>query len=152
MLCIKAANGSPAATADLVKINRRPLLSVAAVAIAAWGSCAENAFADEGGISFWLPGIYGGLAATPQQPGWSLATFYYHTSVKAGGDVGFLLKPQGMQRIQRRASAGGLERRADAGAFSGRRKSAAAEAYGCQVAIKAAGAVGRRRGGRSRHS
>ena len=45
------------------------------------------ALADEGGVSFWLPGLYGSLAATPQQPGFSFATLYYHTSVKASGDV-----------------------------------------------------------------
>jgi hypothetical protein len=44
---------------------------------------------DEGGVSFWLPGQFGSLAAAPQQPGWSLATVYYHTSVDAGGDVAF---------------------------------------------------------------
>jgi hypothetical protein len=43
--------------------------------------------ADEGGVSFWVPGFFGSLAATPQQPGWSLATVYYHTSVSAGADV-----------------------------------------------------------------
>jgi hypothetical protein len=43
--------------------------------------------ADQGGVSFWLPGIYGSLAAAPQQPGWSLATVYYHTSVSASGNV-----------------------------------------------------------------
>jgi hypothetical protein len=43
--------------------------------------------ADEGGVSFWIPGFFGSLAATPQQPGWSLATIYYHTSVSAGSDV-----------------------------------------------------------------
>jgi hypothetical protein len=45
--------------------------------------------ADEGGVSFWVPGFFGSLAAVPQQPGWSLATMYYHTSVKAGGDIVF---------------------------------------------------------------
>jgi hypothetical protein len=45
--------------------------------------------ADEGGVSFWLPGFFGSLAAAPQQPGWSVATVYYHTSVDAGGDVAF---------------------------------------------------------------
>ncbi|WP_298872193.1 transporter [uncultured Bradyrhizobium sp.] len=45
------------------------------------------ASADEGGVSFWLPGTFGSLAATPQQPGWSAAAIYYHTSVSAGGDV-----------------------------------------------------------------
>ena len=46
-----------------------------------------GALADEGGVSFWLPGLYGSLAAVPSQPGFSLATIYYHTSVKAGGNV-----------------------------------------------------------------
>ena len=27
------------------------------------------AMADEGGVSFWLPGFFGSLAAAPQQPG-----------------------------------------------------------------------------------
>jgi hypothetical protein len=43
--------------------------------------------ADEGGVSFWIPGFFGSLAAAPQQAGWSLTTMYYHTSVSAGGDV-----------------------------------------------------------------
>ena len=43
--------------------------------------------ADEGGVSFWLPGIFGSLAAAPLQPGWSVASTYCHTSVSAGGDV-----------------------------------------------------------------
>jgi hypothetical protein len=29
------------------------------------------------------------MAAAPAQPGWSLATIYYRTSVKAGADVTF---------------------------------------------------------------
>ena len=45
------------------------------------------ALADEGGVSFWVPGFFGSLAAVPQQPGWSLANIYYHTSVSAGADV-----------------------------------------------------------------
>src|SRR5580693_9841453 len=47
----------------------------------------SDASADEGGVSFWVPGFFGSLAAVPQQPGWSLATVDYHTSVSAGGDV-----------------------------------------------------------------
>ena len=58
-----------------------------ALMIAALGLCPGIARADEGGISFWIPGLFGSLAATPQQPGWSLATIYYHTSVSAGADV-----------------------------------------------------------------
>jgi hypothetical protein len=44
------------------------------------------AYADEGGVSFWLPGLYGSFAAVPQeQPGWSLATIYTHASATASG-------------------------------------------------------------------
>src|SRR5439155_21773511 len=49
----------------------------------------KPAVADEGGVSFWVPGFFGSLAATPQQPGWSFATIFYHTSVSAGADVAF---------------------------------------------------------------
>jgi hypothetical protein len=43
--------------------------------------------ADEGGVSFWVPGTFGSLAATPQQPGWSLTFIFYDTSVSAGNEV-----------------------------------------------------------------
>src|SRR3954465_15440147 len=49
----------------------------------------QPALADEGGVSFWVPGFFGSLAATPLQPGFSFAGIYYHTSVDAGGDVVF---------------------------------------------------------------
>src|SRR6516225_7282606 len=47
----------------------------------------QVARADEGGVSFWIPGFFGSLAATPTQPGWSGTTIYYHDSVSAGGNV-----------------------------------------------------------------
>ena len=56
-----------------------------AAAVNACATCA--AFADEGGVSFWLPGLFGSLAATPQQPGWAATSIYYHTTVSASGDV-----------------------------------------------------------------
>lgn len=45
---------------------------------------ASAAQADEGGLSFWLPGQFGSLAAAPVTPGWSWATIYIHTSVASG--------------------------------------------------------------------
>jgi hypothetical protein len=60
-----------------------------ALALGAVLSAPAIAKADEGGVSFWVPGIMGSLAATPLQPGFSWATIYYHTSVNAGGDVAF---------------------------------------------------------------
>ncbi|WP_339032294.1 transporter [Bradyrhizobium symbiodeficiens] len=56
-----------------------------AAAAAATSVSPQIALADESGISFWLPGLYGSLAATPATPGWSLATIYYHTNVNASG-------------------------------------------------------------------
>ena len=44
--------------------------------------------ADENGLTFWLPGLFASMAATPQQPGWSLASIYYHANVSASGNVG----------------------------------------------------------------
>src|SRR5262245_31021204 len=60
----------------------------AACVLAAVSLAPEAALADEGGVSFWLPGLFGSLAATPLQPGFTLQTVGYHTSVSAGGDVG----------------------------------------------------------------
>lgn len=60
-----------------------------ALAVAASVSLATAALADEGGISHWLPGSFGSLAAVPQTPGLTAALIYYHTSVKAGGEIAF---------------------------------------------------------------
>jgi hypothetical protein len=45
------------------------------------------AFADQGGVSFWLPGTFGSLAAAPLTAGWSWSAAYIHSDVSAGGDV-----------------------------------------------------------------
>jgi hypothetical protein len=68
-------------------IRARALFAIATLAAAGVVSEPKLAGADEGGVSFWVPGFFGSLAATPQQPGWSEATIYYHTTVSAGGDV-----------------------------------------------------------------
>jgi hypothetical protein len=60
---------------------------VAAAIFAAAGLTPGASLADEGGVSFWLPGLFGSLAAVPGQPGWSLGSFLYNTSVRAGSDV-----------------------------------------------------------------
>src|SRR6476620_2583886 len=66
----------------------RRRLGVAAIVLApAITFFSHCALADEDGVSFWIPGLFGSLAAVPQQPGWSLANIYYHTSVSAGADV-----------------------------------------------------------------
>jgi hypothetical protein len=43
--------------------------------------------ADEGGVGFWIPGLYGSLAAAPQVPGWALAVIDLYNPVAASGNV-----------------------------------------------------------------
>src|ERR1700687_6241931 len=68
-------------------MNRNKSLKAMLTTVAAVALLSSQARADEGGVSFWVPGFFGSLAATPQQPGWSLATIYYHTSVSTAADV-----------------------------------------------------------------
>jgi hypothetical protein len=57
------------------------------VALLMFGSLSEATHADESGVSYWLPGRFSSLAATPEVPGWSMAEVYYHTTVSAFGAV-----------------------------------------------------------------
>ena len=61
------------------KFGRRLIDAAIGVALAMSGFLSGAAYADEGGISYWLPGRFSSLAATPQVPGWSMAAVYYHT-------------------------------------------------------------------------
>ncbi len=70
--------------------HRLSLLSLMTSTILAVGvvtSLPAISFADENGVSFWIPGFFGSLAATPQQPGWSVAAINYYTNVSASGNV-----------------------------------------------------------------
>ena len=64
----------------------RPLALLATLAISA---LPQNATADEGGVSFWVPGFFGSLAAAPQVPGFSFTNILYYAQVSAGGNVAF---------------------------------------------------------------
>jgi hypothetical protein len=59
----------------------------ACLVLALYASAATIARADEDGVSFWIPGFFGSLAATPQQPGWSVASVLYNTNVSASGNT-----------------------------------------------------------------
>lgn len=65
--------------------------------------------ADAGGLSFWLPGAFGSLAAAPGVPGWSYATIYLHLQTSGGRGANFVLPGGG-----RGAVAVGVTARADA--------------------------------------
>jgi hypothetical protein len=61
----------------------RACWSTAAIAAATIAWLPAPSLADEGGVSFWLPGQFGSLAALPGQPGFAFAAIYYHTTVDA---------------------------------------------------------------------
>lgn len=69
----------------MTTIRSRILRIGCAVTAVMLSTAPEISRADESGISFWLPGQYGSLAAVPQTPGWALGAIYYHTSVTASG-------------------------------------------------------------------
>lgn len=47
------------------------------------------AFADEAGVSVWLPGTFGSLAAVPVQPGFQWTTTYYHATATSKSSTEF---------------------------------------------------------------
>jgi hypothetical protein len=60
-------------------IARRMATAALGLTLAITGTAAlpTTAAADEGGVSVWLPGFFGSLAAAPLQPGWSVQTIDY---------------------------------------------------------------------------
>jgi hypothetical protein len=70
---------------DRSRIRSRVL--TACFAVAAVAATTTMSLADENGISFWIPGLFGTFAASPLQPGWSLTSTYYHDDVSASGNA-----------------------------------------------------------------
>ena len=70
---------------SIITKRARSLPGVSALALALVTPTAL--FADEGGVSFWVPGLFGSLAAVPSQPGWAFATIGYYTDVSASGQL-----------------------------------------------------------------
>lgn len=70
--------------------TRRAKLAASAATFLVVGvlmATSNRALADEGGVSFWLPGQFGSLAAAPGVPGWSLGLINFYPSVSASGAV-----------------------------------------------------------------
>jgi hypothetical protein len=84
---IKHVGYDSASIAQSVGSLLRSSLIITSIALGSVAAVPGTALADEGGVSFWIPGFFGSLAATPSQPGWSTTEIYYHTSVSAGADV-----------------------------------------------------------------
>jgi hypothetical protein len=69
-------------------ITARLLFAILATALLSQ-SLYRIALADEGGVSFWLPGQYGSYAAAPAKPGWSIESTFYHASAAATAGASF---------------------------------------------------------------
>lgn len=91
--------------------------------------------ADEGGISFWLPGQFGALAAVPTEPGWAFPLIYYHASADLGAN-------QALPRGGRGRVAVGVDAKADL-LFGGPSYTFSDPVLGGQATVSLLGAVGR---------
>jgi hypothetical protein len=79
------------------------LCRLALVALIAGLCGARTAVADEGGMSFWLPGSFGSYAAAPSDPGWSLQLLYYHANAGAPPTSAFTNGDRIMMGVAERA-------------------------------------------------
>ena len=87
---------------------RRRSAATVLLAIAVIASAPTAAIADQGGISFWLPGLFGSLVALPGEPGWSVTSLYIHTSVAANADKTFPLNGRIVTGLKGGGNLGGL--------------------------------------------
>jgi hypothetical protein len=98
---------------------------------------ADKVRADEGGVSFWVPGQYASLTAVPGTPGWSIAAFYYHAH--ASSDAREQFPQNGQIRL-------GLDAKADE-VFLAPTYTFPGELFSGQVAVSLAGYEGRMHAG-----
>jgi hypothetical protein len=68
-------------------MKRTNCLGASAAILAAAALMPTGALADEGGVSFWVPGLFASLVAVPLEPGWTVNEIYYHWQGHAGADV-----------------------------------------------------------------
>jgi hypothetical protein len=74
----------------MTRIKYRNLVVIGVLLAFALTSSPRRALADASGLSFWLPGTFGSLAAAPVTPGWSWASIYLHLDQSAGGGTNFV--------------------------------------------------------------
>jgi hypothetical protein len=89
MVALPAQVIGPKPSGQRLHASPRAWRCIAAVALALFQ---QDSIPDEGGVSFWLPGQFGSLAAVPQAPGWSLPLAYFHASSSAGGSQDFPIR------------------------------------------------------------
>ena len=91
-------NAAPCGQTGVVRRSAGSALLVLVTLLAA----PNLARADEGGVSFWLPGEFGSFAAVPGEPGLSVASFYLHPEVSASANKTFQIGTQIEAGIQGR--------------------------------------------------
>lgn len=70
--------------------KRRGFMTLGGLCALALMANTQVARADAGGVGFWLPGIFGSLAAAPGVPGWAYASIYLHLQANAGAAQNFV--------------------------------------------------------------
>jgi hypothetical protein len=95
----------PVASVILKRIRpQRGTLPQVVLGVALVALCSGPAHADEGGVSFWLPGQFASFTAVPEDPGWSLGTAYYRSNVSASISRNFLVNGNLTAGLDARAS------------------------------------------------
>jgi hypothetical protein len=113
-------------------VRRRRFVAAVFASLCIVASSANSAKADAGGLSFWLPGAFGSLAAAPGVPGWAYSTIYLHAQESAQG---------GQEFVKGGSVVAGLNASADA-VVQGLTYTFATPVLGGQAAISVLGAPG----------
>ena len=74
----------------MTQARHRNIVVLGGLCALAVAATSQKAFADAGGAGFWLPGIFGSLAAVPGVPGWAYSTIYLHLQANAGAAQNFV--------------------------------------------------------------
>lgn len=112
-------------------LRGRRVVAAALATLCILASSTDRAKADAGGLSFWLPGAFGSLAAAPGVPGWAYSTIYLHVQESA----------QGKEFVKGSSVVAGLSANADA-VVQGLTYTFATPVLGGQAAISVLGAPG----------
>jgi hypothetical protein len=88
----KPAVNQPAVDGDAAMrhAEHRKTVMLGSLCALALSATSQEALADAGGVGFWLPGLFGGLAAVPTVPGWAYETIYLHLQANAGAAQDFI--------------------------------------------------------------
>jgi hypothetical protein len=74
----------------MTQARHRHIIALGGLCVLALTAMPQRALADASGLSFWLPGTFGSLAATPVAPGWAYSTIYLHLQMSGGGGKNFV--------------------------------------------------------------